>query len=241
VQFPEPAASVLEELTAQLGDLLGANLRGVYVYGSLAFGCYNPARSDVDVIVVTRRRLAAETRNPLSLFLRELAPATKLEISFLSRADLDPWRYPTPYDFHFGSAEGVKEDGAGNYFAAEIVNARARGVALVGPPPTEVLPEVPEEDYLDCVLSDLRWARENYDEVGPVYAVLNCCRVLAYANERVVLSKAEGGEWGLRELPRQYRPLAERALQAYRGEARDDSVFERQDVWAFMEWVEARL
>ena len=63
--WPEPAASVLEELEAQVRDLLGANLRGIYVYGSLAFECYNPARSDVDVLVVTRRRMAPETRREL--------------------------------------------------------------------------------------------------------------------------------------------------------------------------------
>jgi streptomycin 3"-adenylyltransferase len=240
MKFPEPAQSILEELQARLRDLLGANLHGMYVYGSLAFGCYNPARSDVDVIVVTRRRLAAETRSPLSVLLRELGPAAKLEISFLSRADLDPWRYPCPFDYHF-SHTSEKRDGAGVYFAAEIVNARTRGVALVGPPTEETLPDVPDADYLDCVVRDIRWARENFDEVGPVYAVLNCCRVLAYANERVVLSKADGGEWGVRELPRRYRPLAERALQAYRSEARDDSVFARQDVWELMDWVEATL
>ncbi len=240
MRFPEPAASVLEELEARLRDLLGANLHGMYVYGSLAFGCYNPARSDVDVIVVTRRRLAAETRNPLSFFLRELAPATKLEISFLSRADLDPWRCPCPYDLHFSEGR-VLHDGSGTYFASEIRNARARGVAVVGPPPGEALPAVPHSDFWDSLVRDIRWARENYDEVGPVYAVLNCCRVLAYANENVVLSKAEGGEWGVRELPRRYRPLAERALQAYRSEARDDSVFARQDVWELMDWVEATL
>ena len=65
-QWPEPAASVLEELEAQVRDLLGPNLRGMYVYGSLAFECYNPARSDVDVLVVTRRRMAPETRRALS-------------------------------------------------------------------------------------------------------------------------------------------------------------------------------
>ena len=61
MSWPEPARSVLEELVAHVRDLLGPNLRGMYVYGSLAFECYNPARSDVDVLVLTRRRMAPET------------------------------------------------------------------------------------------------------------------------------------------------------------------------------------
>jgi len=227
----------VERLAAELPDLLGANLVGLYVYGSLAFGCYNPARSDVDVLVVTRRRLAAETRKPLADLLRRLAPP--LEGSFLSRADLEPWRYPTPYDLHF-SGEGVKEDGTGHYFAAEIVNARARSIVLAGPPPAETLPEVPEDDFLDCVLDDIRWARENYDHEGPVYGILNCCRVLAYVRTGEVLSKADGGAWAAREVP-EFRAIIDRAVVAYRGEGRDDPAFSREEVLGFFDWTEASL
>ena len=87
--FPEPAASLLDQLVPRVRDLLGANLRGIYVYGSLAFGCYNPARSDVDILVVTRRRMAPETRRALASFLHRLAETAHVEISFLSRADLE--------------------------------------------------------------------------------------------------------------------------------------------------------
>jgi predicted nucleotidyltransferase len=238
MQFPEPAAGVLERLAAELPDLLGPNLVGLYVYGSLAFGCYNPARSDIDVLAVTRRRIAHETRGPLANLLSGLH--TKIEISFLSRADLEPWRYPTPYDFHFGSSEGAKEDGEGKYFAAEIVNARTRGVALIGPPPAETLPAVPENDFLDCLAADLRWARENYDSEGPVYGILNCCRILAYRQTGEIMSKAEGGEWAARELA-DFRPLIERAVLAYRDEPRDDCAHDRDEVLAFFDWTERSL
>lgn len=109
MRFPEPAASVLQELEPHVRELLGPNLRAMYVYGSLAFECYNPARSDVDVLVVTRRRMAPETRRALASFLHRLAETANVEISFLSRADLEPWRYPTPFDYHF-SGEDEGED-----------------------------------------------------------------------------------------------------------------------------------
>lgn len=236
MKWPEPAGSILAELEAQLRDLLGANLRGAYVYGSLAYGCYNPARSDVDVLVVTRRRMAPETRRALSSLLHAL-PA-HLEISFLSHADLHPWRCPCPFDYHF-SQDSELHDGTGTYFASEIANARAHGVAVVGPPPVEILPVVPDSDFWDSLVRDIGWARERLEGV-PVYAVLNCCRILAYAHERAILSKAEGGEWGMRELPPEFRPLAELALEAYRSEPRDDS-FDLNEVRRFVEWVEARL
>lgn len=234
MRFPEPAGPVLERLEAELPDLLGPNLVGLYVYGSLAFGCYNPARSDVDVLVVTRRRIAPETRDPLSTLLRS---CTNLEITFFSRADLDPWRYPCPYDLHH-SDSGAKHDGIGADFAAEIGNARQAAVALVGPPPGDVFPVVPDEDYLDCVVRDIHWARARADEPG--YIVLNCCRALAFARTRRVMSKADGAEWGIRELPEEFGPLVERALADYRSDATGDDV-DTDEALRFSEWTERSL
>jgi predicted nucleotidyltransferase len=233
VRWPEPAASVLEELEAQVRDLLGANLRGIYVYGSLAFECYNPARSDVDVLVVTRRRMAPETRRELSSVLNRLQEKAELEISFLSRADLEPWRYPTPFDYHFSGSSEV-HDRAGVYFATEVANARTRGVALVGPPPQEVFPAVPDEDFLDSVERDLVWARDHLQE-RPGYAVLNACRVVAYRRERRVMSKAEAASWGIRHAPRRFRALIGEAAAIYAGER--DAELDRDAVLAFVEWA----
>jgi predicted nucleotidyltransferase len=234
VDFPEPAASLLDELVPHVRDLLGANLRGMYVYGSLAFECYNPARSDVDVLVVTRRRMAPETRRALRSLLQRLAETTHIEISFLSRADLEPWRYPTPFDYHF-SGEDEGEDGADAYFATEIANARTRGIALFGPPAADVLPAVPDEDFLDAIERDLDWVRERLDE-RPGYAVLNCCRVLAFRQERTVMSKAQGAEWGARSVPERFRPLVAEAAAMYASP--QDLPVDRDAAAEFLDWVQ---
>jgi predicted nucleotidyltransferase len=235
MKFPEPAGSLVERIAAELPDLLGPNLVGMYLYGSLAFGCYNPVRSDVDILVVTRRRIAAEARDPLARFLHPLRE--KLEITFLTRAQLEPWRYPAPFDYHLSGSSEV-HDGTGVDIATEVTNARTASVALVGPPAGELLPEVPLEDYLDCIVRDIHWARARANEPG--YMVLNCCRALAYSRTGRVMSKAEGAEWGVRELPDEFRPLAEQALADYRSNAKGDDL-DVEEVLRFSEWVEARL
>jgi streptomycin 3"-adenylyltransferase len=168
-----------------------------------------------------------------------LAAPVRLEVSFLSRPSLIPWRYPSLLDYHFSQTNEVR-DRLTTYLAAEVANARARGVALVGPPPEDVLPAVPASDFLDSLVRDLAWARDRVED-APIYAVLNCCRVLAYARERVILSKSEGGEWALGKLPGRFRPLAQAALDAYRAEPRDDEAFDAAEVRRFTEWVEQRL
>ena len=50
---------------------------------------------------------------------------------------------------------------------------------------------------------------------NPTYIVLNLCRVLAYKKEGLILSKKEGGDWGLKNLSEKYRALILQALGEY--------------------------
>jgi len=88
-------------------QVVGANLIGLYLHGSLAMGCFNPNCSDLDVIAVTAEGMAVETKRAVAAILLQQSGAPHpIEVSFLRRRDLAPWRYPTPFDFHY------KEGGA---------------------------------------------------------------------------------------------------------------------------------
>jgi predicted nucleotidyltransferase len=246
---PEPVRARIEGLVEILGDLLGTNLVGAYLHGSLAFGCFNPARSDIDMVVVTTRRLAAESRPSLvALMLRTSAEDRKLEVDFLTRGDLEPWRYPPPFDFHFGESwrERLERNPMARQrptnvdLAAHVTILRRTGVALVGPPAAEVFPEVPHEHYRDALLGDVDWILEQVDD-KPVYRILNMCRVLAYVRDGEILSKEGGGLWGMREAPEELRPVVGEALAAYGRVPRDEGTYDPLALRRFTEWVRASL
>ena len=48
-----------------------------------------------------------------------------------------------------------------------------------------------------------------------MYITLNLARVLAFRREELVLSKKEGGEWALDNLPEEYHPLINEVLKEY--------------------------
>ena len=48
-----------------------------------------------------------------------------------------------------------------------------------------------------------------------MYFTLNLARVLAYKQEGLILSKKEGGEWALRNVPEENKGLVEAALKEY--------------------------
>jgi predicted nucleotidyltransferase len=219
-------------LVAGLQATLGGELLGVYLHGSLAMGCYNPQRSDLDLLAVTHTRLPHAARPRLARLLLSLSgvPAA-IEMSVLSHTGLHPWQHPAPYEFHYSEdwrdrTQAHLEHGTWPEeaapprdadLAAHITVTLARGLGLWGPPPAEVFPPVPAIDYADSILGDFRWGRDLLG-VNPVYFVLNACRVRAYLEEGQVLSKDEGGEWGLRCLPPPQAGLVQQALRLYRGE-----------------------
>src|SRR4051794_1361521 len=85
----------LDELLSSLSTILSDNLLGVYLHGSLAMGCFNPQRSDIDVLVLTHKRLEVETKRDLMQAMLSLSlRPSPIEISFLNKIDLFPWTHP---------------------------------------------------------------------------------------------------------------------------------------------------
>src|SRR5438093_12070591 len=88
-RIPQEVASLLVELTAMLPQIIGKNLAGIYLYGSLTQQSFNPKRSDIDCIVVTYRDLSNTQFKALGEWFERMAKTnpwtTRLQISFLIR------------------------------------------------------------------------------------------------------------------------------------------------------------
>src|SRR5262245_20594409 len=98
---PDAIQRQVETFCDEIVGVLGDNLTGVYLHGSLAMGCFNPMRSDIDLLVITRSALADAAHDIARLVLRCSGDPSEFELSFLRESYLHPWQYPTPFDFHF--------------------------------------------------------------------------------------------------------------------------------------------
>jgi streptomycin 3"-adenylyltransferase len=159
------------------------------------------------------------------VLINEEAPAKGIELSIVTRGAVKPFVYPTPFVLHFSPMHlGWFQRDPDSYvrqmkgedadLAAHCTVLLRRGIVLWGAPIADVFGEVPKPAYLDSILQDVAGAAEAILE-DPLYITLNLCRVLAYAREGLVLSKQEGGQWGLSHLPEVHRPLAALALDCY--------------------------
>jgi predicted nucleotidyltransferase len=225
--------SEVNTLRTELQRLLGQNLLGIYLHGSLALGGFQPSRSDIDVIVVTAQRIDLETkRRSIELLLRISRMPCPLDIRFLVGQDLFPFQYPLLCDLHYSetrresyqqelrtdtwkywndSAQGDPD------LAVHLTVLHQYGICLYGKPIAEALPPVPEQDFRDAIIKDVQLAQVEplYD---PISFILNACRACAYLHDGAILSKDAGGVWGLAHLPEQYHPLIQQVLALYQGE-----------------------
>lgn len=229
-------AAVRERFSAVLGD----KLLGIYVHGSLAFGCYNPGVSDIDFIAVTSDE--GPTQEEKALLIRALLsldsvyfgigdPHAGFEMSVVSERVCRNFVYPTPFTLHYSNfhRDAARRDiaaycarvwGCDYDLAAHFTVIRAAGYTLCGEAIGTMFGPVPRGNYIDSITRDIADAAENAAD-DPVYALLGACRTAAAISEGRVLSKRGGGEWALERFPDSFRPTIEAALRIYGGEPID--------------------
>src|SRR2546423_314737 len=90
--IPAKVSSLLQDLATQLPIILKRNLVGIYLYGSATHGAFNPKRSDVDCILVTRRDLSDAQFRKVEAWLVQTAKSnhwtTRLQMLFLVKDEL---------------------------------------------------------------------------------------------------------------------------------------------------------
>ena len=201
-RFPETAAQV-HDLVADVRLALNDALLGCVLHGSLAMSGFDPARSDLDVLVILRRALTRTERAELGRRLLVCSSQPHpIELSAVLESDLLAWQHPCPHQFHFGESHRdafirgeidvrhpVDPD-----LAMHLTVARHRGIDLLGSWPVDRLPKVPLEHFIDAIRQDFRWAAAQPRDLSD-YQNANACRTLAFLEAGAVLSKSEGIDW----------------------------------------------
>lgn len=220
--------NILDKIVDKSREILETKLTGVYLHGSMAMGCFNPDKSDIDLIIVIENDISDTQKIMLMKHIVDLngqAPPKGLEISVVKREYCNPFVYPTPFELHFSPmhlqrfiddpkeyVENMK--GEDIDLAAHFTIITKYGIVLWGEKIENVFAPVPRQNYIDSICADIENAAEDILE-QPIYITLNLCRVLAFVEEGLCLSKEEGGKWGIEHLPPEYRSMIAEALECY--------------------------
>lgn len=221
--------ALMDEFTAMSRGIIEEKLTGIYLHGSLAMGCFNPEKSDIDLIIVIENDMSNAQKMEFMkqvVKLNELAPAKGLELSIVKRGYCKPFVYPTPFELHFSpmhlqwfrdNPESYVENmkGEDKDLAAHVTVINKYGIVLYGEKTEQVFGEVSKKDYVESIWSDVEGAREEIMK-DPIYMTLNLCRVLAALKDNLCLSKLSGGEWGLLHTSERYHSFIQQALDCYK-------------------------
>ncbi|TBL79154.1 aminoglycoside adenylyltransferase domain-containing protein [Paenibacillus thalictri] len=250
----EDIKQFVEKLVERLKTILGNQLIGIYLHGSLAMGCYYRPKSDIDLIVVVNGKLAADLAKTVGVAIANETvnrPTTgNVELSVITSEVARQVPVPTPFEVHYSSGwqEKILKDEI-DYskektdvdLPSHLAYVTQRGICLYGKPISDVFGEVKWQYLIESVMDDFKWIlQDEHILETPFYSILNICRVFQLFSEdnQKVHSKDEGGEWGIKHLPQAYHQLIQRALDAYRS---SDIVNEDQRRTGGKEWDKANL
>ncbi len=223
---------VLNLLLAEVRNVLDDQFVGMYLYGSLSSGDFDPASSDIDFLVVTTDMLPEQTIANLEAMQQRiwktgLKWADKLEGSYLPKAHLRRYEksdvaYPTVNEHKFY----VAPHGSDWIIQRHII--REGGVVLAGPDPKSLIDPVEPDEIRRAVrgilqewwfpmLEDPSWLKNHGGEYH-AFAILTMCRSLCALERGTVISKPVAAKWAQQELDGKWPRVIEQALAVRKGE-----------------------
>lgn len=222
--LPAEVQALLTELLTRQQAVLGADLLGVYLRGSLVTGDFDPQSSDVDLLCITRDPLTAAQFEQLKNMHAQLGKlknpyARDLELAYLPRLAAWAWRAGERHaTLGRGEELEIKEHGAN--WLLERHTVLNQGQALHGPPPTEFIAPVPAGAVRWAVKERLldweTFARTPDDpawQAGPghaAYCIETMCRALHTLHTGLLSSKPAAVAWATVNLPFPWAELAAR-------------------------------
>jgi hypothetical protein len=224
---PTPYPDVNAALNLLLSSVRAAlhdQFVGMYLYGSLSSGDFDPETSDVDFVVVTVSELSDELVAALAAMHARIATSdlkwvAKLEGSYLPQGALqhyvrDDLPRPTLNEGSFYLAPH------GWDWVIQRHILREHGVVVAGPPLRPMIDPVQPDDLRRAVRELLQewWApmiadptrleRSDYQ----AYAILSMCRALHALHTGTIVSKAAAAAWAQNRLGERRAHMIEQAI-----------------------------
>jgi predicted nucleotidyltransferase len=223
---------LLESFLSHVQQIFQEKLVGLYLYGSLTTGDFDPDSSDIDLLVVTSSQITAAEFDALRAmhgdFAREnpewedrvdavYLPAAALKTF---RSEKDPIVISPGEPFHVRKGEALR-DWLQNWYIV-----RKSGLALFGPPPKTVIPPITRDEFAKAmrryVTEVSGWIEHERSRKSQAYAILTLCRALHVHRTGKQVSKRQAAVWAQEEFP-EWSRLIQSAF-AWRQAWRDEHV-----------------
>jgi predicted nucleotidyltransferase len=241
-------SELLSRLTQRQEHVLGDDLLGSYVFGSVATGDFEPGVSDVDTVTVLRGDPTSDQLTALGRLHQEIVedmPAwgDRVEVVYLSSRALETVRTASSPAARISPGEPFHAIEVDYRWLIDWYQLREVGIALRGPSISSFVSEIPHSEYVDAVREHLVTWRDSLDDLesrgDQAYAILSMCRGLRTVRTGEHVSKREAARWASEEFP-EHADLIRDALEwraRSRGGRRIDGASTYESTVRFVEMV----
>lgn len=214
--------NLLEELLYEIKLVLKDNLKGLYVYGSLALDDFDRDLSDIDLFVITADEINALEFEKLErmhdTFVSKYSKwNNRIEIAYVSLKGLKAFKNNPCLIAIVSPGEPFHIKEAGNDWLINLYNMSKHSVTLYGQDIKIVIEPISDDEFLEAVKKQVKeWkdyvvtTKSSRSSQG--YAILTLCRALYVCFNRKQASKKEAAQWAIKELP-EYADQIKKALQ----------------------------
>jgi hypothetical protein len=217
---------LLSDLLGRMQRILGENLAGLYLYGSLVSGGFDPEISDVDLLAVVSTdvdQAQFERLRAMHETLEAQNPGWKdrIEVQYVSTHALQTFRTERSQIAAISPGEPFHFKEAGKEWLINWYVIRNRGRVLYGADASTHIPPISKGEYLQAVREHVtmwvEWADEPQDQAWQGYVILTMCRIAYSLRFGEQCSKGEAARWMQSEVP-DWAWLIDQALAWRRGE-----------------------
>lgn len=224
---PYPDANeILHLLQTAVQRILGEQLLGMYLHGSLSNGGFDE-HSDIDIVFVTKNEVSEDMFSALHAMHLEMAKldspwAHQLEVSYIPQHSLRRFDRSDMLHPHLdrGRGEVLHRMAHESDWVIQRFVLRERGVIITGPHPITLIDPISPDDLRRAIVEVLPlWLGPILEQPSQIskrgyqsFFVLSLCRIFYTLKYGEIVSKAAAANWALEALDAKWKELIERAL-----------------------------
>jgi hypothetical protein len=216
--------------------VLGEKLVGLYLYGSLVWGGFEPETSDIDLLAALATEVDTRESDCLKRMhdrFAEQHPAwhDRIEVQYVSLEGMATFKHRASRIAAISPGEPFELKHVGRHWLLNWYSVREKGLALYGPPPTSIIAPISRDEFAESVrehaLAWTDWVREQHRRKAQAYAILTMCRALYACQLGEQPSKPQAARWTQTQMP-EWAGLIEDALAWRKAEdIAGDDTYER--------------
>jgi hypothetical protein len=189
---------LLELLLSSMQMILGKKLVGLYLYGSIVIGDFDPTISDIDLVSALASDLDDKEFQALQQMHDDFPHQHKdwddrIEVCYISLVALQTVKTHTSLVAKIGPGEPFHKRETSIKWLISWYVVRETSITLYGPDPKTIVSPISNDEFIEALRAYTKgwevWVHDMHNRKSQAYAILTMCRALYTLKDDEQVSK----------------------------------------------------